>query len=93
MSDAEENRLRYLRARELLDGLGWLFDGFIAAEMKAIYDSNIHDPKTREEAYRRAKVAGEMKDCLQRRLDEYENEQTVLKHKEAKNGTREQPLN
>jgi hypothetical protein len=93
MSDADENRQRYLRAKELLDGLDWLFDGFIAAEMKKIYDSNIHDPKTREEAYRRAKVAGELKGCLMQRVDDYENEQTVLKHKEAKNGHREQPLN
>jgi len=91
--DTDEKRQRYLRAKELLDGLDWLFDAFIKIEMNTILTSNLHDPKTREESYRRAKVATELRGVLLTRVAEYENEQTVIKHKEAASGRRNQPIN
>ena len=67
------------RAREVLSGADWVFDAFIEAEMRAIRDSGLEEREAREEAYRRVRVASELKGRLaalveahdyQRRLQE-----------------------
>lgn len=88
MSDDRDTA--YRKAKETLDNIGWVFDAYIAAEMKAILESNPNDANAREEAYRRARVAAELKTALVKPVDEYEDEMIVQKHKEAKNGNREQ---
>ncbi len=88
MSDDRDTA--YRKAKETLTNIGWVFDAYIAAEVKAILDSNPNDTNAREEAYRRARVAGEMKTKLLAPVEEYETELAVQKHKEAKNAAREQ---
>lgn len=78
----------YRKAKETLGNIGWVFDAFIAAEVRSILASNPNDAHAREEAYRRARVASEMKAGLLKPITEYEDDMTVLKHKEAKNGPR-----
>lgn len=88
MSDDRDTA--YRKAKETLANIGWVFDAYIAAEMRSILESNPNDQNAREEAYRRARVASELKAGLMKPVDEYEDEMTVQKHKESKNGPREQ---
>lgn len=92
--DAETRRLRYLRVKELWAGVGWVFEDFIRVEMAKLFDTAVDDEKARENHYRRAKVAMELKGAMTSQLEEYENEQIVREHKEKMNGDRSsQPLN
>lgn len=86
---SEDRDTTYRKAKETLENIGWVFDAFIAAEVRSILESNPNDEHAREEAYRRARVAGEMKTALLKPVTEYEDEMIVQKHKEAKNGPRE----
>ena len=69
MSD-KETRTR--RAREVLADAGWLFDDFVNAEMKKILVSDYTDAGGREIAFRRARVATELKANLARIVEEAE---------------------
>ena len=88
MSDDRDTA--YRKAKETLENIGWVFDAFVASEMKSILESNSNDSNAREEAYRRARVASELKTYLLKPVEQYEDDLTVQKHKEAKHGTREQ---
>jgi hypothetical protein len=87
---SDDRDTAYRKARETLENIGWVFDAFIKSEMTAILKSDPNDTNAREEAYRRARVATELKTALLKPVDEYEDEMIVQKHKEAKNGHREQ---
>lgn len=92
--DAEARRLRYLRVKELWSGVGWVFEDFIRVEMAKLFATDTDDEKARENHYRRAKVAMELKGAMTSQLEEYENEQLVREHKEKMNVDRSsQPLN
>jgi hypothetical protein len=92
--DAEARRQRYLRAKELWANVGWVFDGFIKAEMAKLFDTSFGDEKKREHHYRRAKVAMELKGAMTSQLQEYEDSEIVREHKEHLNVNRSsQPLN
>ena len=73
MSDDREQMAR--RAREVLDGAGWLFDDFVNAQMRRILISAPHEYKAREEAYRRARVATELKMTLEATLEQHQADQ------------------
>jgi hypothetical protein len=92
MSDREQ---QVRRAREVLSEAGWLFDDFVNAEMRKVLVSKPDEREAREEAYRRARVATEMKAGLESLIEQYEadmrlqerrDRQHVLKSTEAKEG-------
>jgi hypothetical protein len=60
------------RAREVLTGADWVFDAFVEAEMRAIRNSGPEEREAREEAYRRARVAAELKGRLESLIDSYD---------------------
>jgi hypothetical protein len=69
---AEEKEQRVRRAREVLAGAGWLFDDFVNAEMRRVLASKPDERDAREEAYRRARVATELKIGLQGLIERYQ---------------------
>jgi hypothetical protein len=69
-SDAREQQIR--RAREVLSDAGWLFDDFVNAEMRKVLVSQPEERDLREEAWRRARVATEMKAGLESLIETYE---------------------
>lgn len=94
MSDHEARRMKYLRVKELWGNVGWVFDDFIRAEMAKLFATDIEDQKGREDHYRRAKVAMELKGAMTSQLQEYEDSEVVREHKEKMNADRSsQPLN
>lgn len=75
------------RAREVLDGAGWLFDEFVNAETRRMVMSNPGDHAIREEAYRRARVAMEMKASLEAVLVNAHADDEAAKHREHRQQT------
>jgi hypothetical protein len=69
-SAGREQRIR--RAREILSDAGWLFDDFVNAEMRKVLLSQPDERDRREEAWRRARVATEMKAGLESLIESYE---------------------
>jgi hypothetical protein len=60
------------RAREVLSDAGWLFDDFVNNEMRKVLVSQPEERDQREESYRRARVATEMKAGLESIIENYE---------------------
>ena len=60
------------RVREVLSDAGWLFDDFVNNEMRKVLVSQPEERDQREEAYRRARVATEMKAGLESLIETYE---------------------
>ena len=67
---AREQQIR--RAREVLADAGWLFDDFVNSEMHKVLVSQPGEHEQREEAWRRARVATEMKAGLASLIESYE---------------------
>lgn len=96
MSDdltAEDREARYIRAREVLQGAGWVFDEFVNHEMRKIMVSEPDDMTAREVAYTRARVATELKTRLMSEVKDFEDARTLAAHveqmKEPHNGRRD----
>ena len=70
MTDDREQQIR--RAREVLADAGWLFDDFVNAEMRKVLLSQPGESEAREEAWRRARVATEMKAGLESLIETYD---------------------
>lgn len=70
VTDDREQQIR--RAREVLSDAGWLFDDFVNAEMRKVLVSQPEERDAREEAWRRARVATEMKAGLESLIEAYE---------------------
>ena len=95
-SDAREQQIR--RAREVLSDAGWLFDDFVNAEMRKVLVSQPEEHDAREEAWRRARVATEMKAGLESLIEAYEADAALAakrlqrpqerrdQHKESRHG-------
>jgi hypothetical protein len=85
MSDREQ---QIRRAREVLSDAGWLFDDFVNAEMRKVLVSKPDEREAREEAYRRARVATEMKAGLESLIENYEADMRLQErrdqHKESR---------
>jgi hypothetical protein len=60
------------RAREVLSDAGWLFDDFVNNEMHKVLVSHPEERDQREEAWRRARVATEMKAGLESLIEAHE---------------------
>ena len=80
---SEEKRLAYLKAKETLGGVDWLFDDFVNDETRKILLSKPEDRDLREGAYQRARVATELKMSLLSVVETYEAEQRATEKKAA----------
>jgi hypothetical protein len=70
------------RAREVLSDAGWLFDDFVNAEMRKVLVSQPGERDLREEAWRRARVATEMKAGLESLIESYEADARLKERRE-----------
>jgi hypothetical protein len=70
------------RAREVLSDAGWLFDDFINNEMRKMLVSQPEERDQREEAWRRARVATEMKAGLESLIETYEADMRLKERRE-----------
>jgi hypothetical protein len=80
MTDDREQQIR--RAREVLSDAGWLFDDFVNAEMRKVLLSQPEEREQREEAWRRARVATEMKAGLESLIETYEADARLKERRE-----------
>jgi hypothetical protein len=87
MTDDREQRMR--RARELLAGAGWLFDDFVNAEMRKLLLSHADAREAREEAFRRARVAAELKAGLEALLEAYEADRRLKERRPQRKESRD----
>jgi hypothetical protein len=70
------------RAREALSDAGWLFDDFVNNEMRKMLVSQPEERDQREEAWRRARVATEMKAGLESLIETYEADMRLKERRE-----------
>jgi hypothetical protein len=84
--DDREQQIR--RAREVLSDAGWLFDDVVNAEMRKVLVSQPEERDQREEAYRRARVATEMKAGLESLIETYEADARLKERREQALGGR-----
>jgi hypothetical protein len=70
------------RAREVLSDAGWLFDDFVNAEMRKVLVSQPGERDLREEAWRRARVATEMKAGLESLIESCEADARLKERRE-----------
>ncbi|HEY4891850.1 MAG TPA: hypothetical protein VII10_09095 [Reyranella sp.] len=70
------------RAREVLSDAGWLFDDFVNNEMRKMLVSQPEERDQREEAWRRARVATEMKAGLESLIETYEADMRLKERRE-----------
>ena len=80
MTDDREQQIR--RAREVLSDAGWLFDDFVNAEMRKVLLSQPEEREAREEAWRRARVATEMKAGLESLIETYDADSRLKERRE-----------
>jgi hypothetical protein len=72
------------RAREVLLDAGWLFDDFVNNEMRKVLVSQPGEHGQREEAWRRARVATEMKAGLESLIESYEADARLRERREGR---------
>jgi hypothetical protein len=70
------------RAREVLSDAGWLFDDFVNNEMRKVLVSQPEEHDQREEAWRRARVATEMKAGMESLIETYEADMRLKERRE-----------
>jgi hypothetical protein len=87
-SDQISGEQQVRRAREVLLDSGWLFDDFVNAEMRKVLMSQPEERDQREEAYRRARVATEMKAGLECLIETYEADARLKERREQASGGR-----
>ena len=76
------------RAREVLSGAGWLFDDFVNNEMRRVLVSQPGEHEQREEAWRRARVATEMKASLESLIETYDADARLKERRDQQNDRR-----
>jgi len=81
-NEHQEQRAQLIRrAREVLSEVGWLFDDFVNVEMRKVLVSQPEERELREEAWRRARVATEMKAGLESLIETYEADLMLQKRR------------
>lgn len=70
------------RAREVLDGAGWLFDDFVNAQMHQLLTSAPQERKLREECYRRAQTATRMKAYLLKAVEDHDADKLLQERRD-----------
>jgi hypothetical protein len=81
-SDQLDREQQIRRAREVLSDAGWLFDDFVNNEMRKVLVSQPEERDQREEAWRRARVATEMKAGLESLIETYEADARLKERRE-----------
>ncbi len=93
----EEEIQRWRRAKEVLDGAGWVFDEFVNAKMAAILTTGPDDVTGRERLVLAARVVTQLKLSLMSEVEQYEANKQVADRreqmKERQNGRRDQHIN
>lgn len=84
MSDEPDREARYRRAREVLQGAGWLFDEFVNREVAKLMATAPDDMTTREIVYTRARVARELKASLMYEVEQYEARQKIMEKRDGR---------
>ena len=92
MTENENREQQIRRAREVLADAGWLFDDFVNAEMRKVLVSQPDEREAREEAWRRARVATEMKAGLESLIETYEADSALLAKRLERLKERREPL-
>ena len=92
MTENENREQQIRRAREVLADAGWLFDDFVNAEMRKVLVSQPDEREAREEAWRRARVATEMKAGLESLIETYEADSALLARRLERLKERREPL-
>jgi hypothetical protein len=78
--DAQRRRIR--RAKEILEGAGWVFDEYVNAKMAAVLATKPEDVEGRERLVRAAQVASQLKIGLLREIEQYEDTQMLRERRE-----------
>jgi SH3-like domain-containing protein len=93
----EEELQRWRRAKEVLDGAGWVFDEYVDNTMAQVLKTGADDVEGRERLVRAARVATQLKLSLMGEVEEYEaNKQQAERREqrmEGRNGRREHHVN
>jgi hypothetical protein len=81
--DPEEKRQRALRAAEVLDGAGWVFDEVISSLTRELLDTQPAETDKREGLFRQIDGAAQVKGRLKQITDNYvaEMQQHERKHR------------
>jgi len=87
-SDQLDREQQIRRTREVLSDAGWLFDDFVNAEMRKVLLSQPEERDAREEAWRRARVATEMKAGLESLIETYEADARLKERREQQKDKR-----
>ena len=87
-SDQLDREQQIRRAREALSDAGWLFDDFVNNEMHKVLVSQPEERDQREEAWRRARVATEIKAGLESLIENYEADARLKERREQRNDKR-----
>jgi len=87
-SDQLDREQQIRRAREVLSDAGWLFDDFVNNEMHQVLVSQPEERDQREEAWRRARVATEIKAGLESLIENYEADARLKERREQRNDKR-----
>lgn len=81
MSDAlspEEKRIHAQRAREVIDGAGWVIDAYVKKLTAGWINTKTDAPlEIREDIHRRIRVALELKADLAAIITEYDNDEVL----------------
>lgn len=88
MVNTDEKRMQYLRAKEVLDNAGWLFDEYVNGRMGGILKTDPADTAARERLVTEARVAAHLKLALLQEVQTYEDNLKVMEWKEKRDGNR-----
>jgi hypothetical protein len=87
-SDQLDRERQIRRAREALSDAGWLFDDFVNNEMHKVLVSQPEERDQREEAWRRARVATELKAGLESLIETHEADARLKERRDRQNDRR-----
>lgn len=93
----EEELQRWRRAKEVLDGAGWVFDEYVDNTMAQVLKTGADDVEGRERLVRAARVATQIKLSLLSEVEQYEASKHIADRrdelKERLYGRRDQHVN
>lgn len=93
----EEEIQRWRRAKEVLDGAGWVFDAYVDNTMAQVLKTGAEDVEGRERLVRAARVATQIKLSLLSEVEQYEASKQMADRREqrmeGRNGRRDQHVN
>lgn len=79
---SDEKRMQYLRAKEVLDNAGWLFDDYVNQRMGRVLLTEPADAAGRELLVTEARVASHLKLRLMQEVETYEADLRIAEWKE-----------